>query len=368
MAFQRSEAQVMERIRRFLNLAESSTSESEREQALDSANKLMAKHAIDQAMLDMSRTSAEKRHPVSLKFEIFDRLFEWADLFGTVMQELARTNRCRTVFLANNTVIVVGMQEDVEWVQLLWMNVFFEFVSKINPSWKNNRTMGENVLAFKEAGYKWETIWTAYFKAVDGETIDKMPFYDAKKASYLMREYKKELVRVGREAVATQRHEAYRVSFSRAFTDRLSYRLELMRAANKKAEEETTGSTVALLDVSKLIDEEWYKHAPWERPITAEERQQMRDEANAREAARQKADEDFLASLSPAERKRVIHEREVDSRKQARQNESYWRQHDKKQERLRDDAGFNAGRAAADTVSLSRNKATSSGAKTALEG
>lgn len=355
MPIVRTEAQIMEKIRLLLDKASNTSHEQERESFLAAANAMMTRHAIDQAMLDNTRTTGEKRVATTMRFKLFDATFEWKDAFTTVMFELTRTNRCRMVFRGDDDIIVVGMQEDVEWTQMLWMNVFFEFVSKVNPSWKKERTMGQNVLAFKEAGWKWEEIWKAYYNAVGGETEDGLSYYDPKKASYLMREYKKELRSSGREAVATQRHGAYRASFVRAFADRISYRLEVMRAQNKIVEDETSGSAVALLDVSHLIDEEYYKHAPWDRPLTDEERVRLVEEANERSRRQQEADAEFLASLSPQERKTVLHEREKEKRRQARVNDAYWRERDKLQEKMNDTAGFMAGRTAADTVSLNRS-------------
>lgn len=365
MVYKRSEAQIMEKIRAALRIAERAEDGSpEQEAALRSANGLMTKHAIDQAKLDASRTIGEKRTPVQMTFPfvaVGDVSWEYLEQFRTLMARIARTNRCRVAIHpgAKYNVTVVGMQEDVEWTQLLWMQIFMEFVSKISPSWNLEKGIGENVADLKDAGYKWEAIWREGKRA--NPEMDDLESYDAGKARYLMREYKQFVAENPREVVGTNRHKAYRFSFVKAYTRRIASRLEQMEADSTEAVE-TSGSAVAMMDVRHRVDEEFYRVFPSHRPLT-------REELIAREAEQYAKDQAFLASLSPAQLKKVLHEREVQARKDERYAQSYWRKQDEHLARMDHSDGARAGRQAADNVNLSRHgQVPGTAARKAVEG
>lgn len=374
MVYKRSEAQIMERIRAALAIAENPAStEAEREAALRSANGMMTKHAIDQAMLDAARTVGERRVPTQVVFEMYESgsgVSEWNAYFRTIMHELARTNRCRCIirFGHKSNVTIVGMQEDVDWVQLLWMQIFLEFVSRVNPKWDNDRSEGANIMALKEAGFKWAEIWNMCKAANGGQMRGNPDSYNPQRCRWMIVEYKKEQQRTGREHVGTQRFEAYRTSFVAAFADRVNARLEQQREDEKEQTEATPGSALALTDVRDRVDEEFYRLFPSARPMTDEEllAYKRRVDEEARLAA--KKDAEFLASLSDKERKKVLDEREREKVRRAKDNDRYWRDQQRMQEKLYDHAGWAAGRTAADGVNLSRTKAADSGARTALEG
>jgi hypothetical protein len=358
MAYQRSEAQIMERIRNALNLADGSEGQ-EREAALREANRLMNKHAIDQAMLDAGRTTGERRVPTSMKFlfmGINDASWEWVEDFRTLLASIAQTNRCRAAVhagLYNYDVTLVGMQEDVEWSQLLWMRIFMEFVSKVNPEWDLKLDLGENVARFKESGKKWDEIWAAGKQAQPD--IDDNWIYDPQKCRYLMAAYKRFLrTNPDREQVGTQTFAAYRYSFVRAFVTTVSSRLEQMRADSQEQVDETSGSALALMDVSDRVDDAFYDMFPSLRPKTEEEMRQMRERLMREERERIEADRLFLASLSDSARRKVLDERAREERRSAAASEKYWREESKRQQRLNDGAGARAGRAAGQQVRIDR--------------
>jgi hypothetical protein len=321
----------------------------------------MTKYAIDMAVLDASRTIGEKRVPTSLRFKFIaagEAAWEYLENFRIIMSSVASTNRCRAVLHPDRDqydVTVVGMQEDVEWCQMLWMQIFLEFVSRVNPKWDHAQSIGENVARLKEAGRQWKTIWAIAKDAAP--EIDNLDEYDPKGASYLMRDYKRFLKdHPDRQQVGTQRFEAYRYSFVRAFAWTVASRLEQMR---NDSQEETTGSgsELALQDVGARVDEEFYTLFPSQRPRTEEELAEIRRRVEEREREDYRKDQEFLASLSPQAREKVLRERAEEALRRSRADDRYWRRQQERAERLHDDAGSQAGRAAASQVNLARGAA-----------
>lgn len=378
MPYERSEAKVMQQIRDLMAVADGAPEgDPEREVALRRANRLMVKHAIDQAVLDASRTAGEKRVPTSMRFQFMshtESAWEWIQHFRSLLGTIAQANRCRLAFHVGTTnwdVTLVGMQEDVEWCQMLWMRTFLEFSSRLYPQWVPGptRTIGHNVAVFKAAGYKWEEIWTVGKRAEP--SIDTNIAYDPKSCNYLMREYKKHLRMTGEEQVKTQSFEAYKYSFVQSYVITVSARVEQMVQDSKEVVDETSGSALALVDVSDRVDEEFYTLFPQFRPLTEEESRARRERWDREERARAAADQAFLASLSASERKTILDERAKEERRRARADNAYWRRESARQERLlSDSAGYNAGRAAGKAVDLSRGGPTvdAGAAAHALEG
>lgn len=359
-----TEQKVLQRVRDLLAKAnDPATSPAERELYLDEANKRINRHAIDMALLDASRTVGEKRKPTRKLIMLFDEHFEWGSQFMTVIMSMCETNRCRYAFHNGyRSITIVGMQEDVDWVEMLWLNVFFQFSAKISPRWDTDHSIAENIYNFKNAGYKWKDIWEIGNQNIPEGMPDGQPEFTPNKCKYMITGYKKTCKEKGTAEIGTQTFKAYKLTFTTHFTYEINRRLEEMRNANKKEQDATSGSEVALFDMSNLINEEFYRLFPTLSP----EARAARDELYRKEAAdAEAADAAYLASLSPAARKAVLDQRSREDAAAARRSDSYYRQQAKK--KTFDAAGAEAGRAAGATVDLTRSgKSTESGSRTEL--
>lgn len=357
------EQKIMDRIRALLAKAnDPASSPSEREQYLDEANRRMTRHAIDMAMLDATRTIGEKRKPTKKLITLFDYEFEWGSHFMSVIMSIAETNRCRYAFHNGyRSITIVGMQEDVDWVEMLWLNVFLNFSQKINPRWDATLSVADNIYNFKNAGYKWKDIWEIGFANL-GSMPDGNYDFIPNKCKYMITGYKKMCKEKGAEPVGTQTFAAYKLTFTHYFVGEINSRLEEMRAANKKQEDATPGSELALRDMSADINDFFYLLFPTMSPEARAKRDEIwrKEEEDA-----QKRDAEYLASLSPAARKAVLDKRMQEEAKQARLNDKYYREQAKK--RTYDAAGASAGAAAGKDVNLNRSgRETSSGSRTEL--
>jgi hypothetical protein len=356
----KDEQKIMDRIRMLLAKAnDPASSVSEREQYLDEANRRMAKHAIDQAMLDATRTPAEKRKPTKKNIKLYDESESWGPYFRSVVVAICSTNRCRFAWHHDDSITVVGMQEDVDWVEMLWLNTFLYFTTKINPRWDVGRPIEQNIFDFKHAGYKWSDIWDTGF-ANEGGMPDGGTKFVPNKCGYMKTMYHRECKRRGVEKVGTQTFDAYRLTFTDHFVWEVKKRLEAMADANKKVEDETSGSTVALFDMSKLIDEEFYLIFPQLHPEAKKKAQEL---ALKRVQDAEKADAEFLANMTPAARKEELSRRLKQEKEDAKAFNRYYRN----TKRTYDAAGASAGAQAGREVDLSsRKSAAPSGSRTEL--
>jgi hypothetical protein len=363
MTEQNVSERVLETIRRLLAKAnDPASSPNEREQFLDEANRRMTRHAIDMAMLDASRTIGEKRKPTKKLITLYDGNFEWGAHFMSVIMAIAETNRCRYAFHTGyRSITIVGMQDDVEWVEMLWMNVFFQFTSRIQPTWDTESSVADNIYTFKNAGYKWKDIWEIG-KHKLGSMPDGQSEFIPNKCKYMITGYKKTCVDRGTTPVGTQTFAAYKLTFTEYFTWEIKRRLEEMRAASKAEEDSTPGSAVALRDTSKDINDFFYLLFPTLSPegmAKRDEIMRMEDEAAERR------DAEYLASLSPAARKVILDKRKQEEARQARLNERYYRENSRK--RRFDAAGASAGEQAGRKVDLTRSgPQTGAGRRTEL--
>lgn len=354
---------IIEMVRRLLALAnDPATSPAEREQALDEANRRMNRHAIDQAMLDATRTIGEKRKPTKKLIVLFDNDSTWGSYFTSTIMQMCITNRCRYAFHSGyRQVTVVGMQDDVDWVEMLWLNVFLHFSSKIKPSWDIDQPVAVNIYNFKNAGYKWKDIWDIGDFKIPGGMPDGNDRFIPNKCKYMITGYKKMCEERGTAPIGTQTFEAYKLTFTQYYTAEVNTRLETMRAANEE-EAASSGGVVALRDMSEDILSEFYRLFPMLSPESIDARNEIwrKEEEDA-----EKRDAAYLASLTPAARKAVLDKRAQEEARQARLRDRWYRDQAKK--RTYDAAGATAGEAAGREVDLTRSgPATTSGSRTEL--
>lgn len=347
-----TEEKILERIQRMLERANHpNTPEPERELCLQRADKLMLEHAIDQALIDSRLNESDRRKPVVKRIHVFDSSSPYRSRFRTILREIGSTYRVRIALHPGGDATIVGYHDDVQWCEMLWLHIFREFVAKIDPRWELAKTFDQNVRALKEAGRKWADIWVMGSRHNEPMPCECPP----KDGGYLIRAYRRQCKADGVEPnVRTQRHDAYRLSFTEAFTDRICARLEASRHAAKE-DVASSGAELVLANASVVIDEVFYTTFPDLRPESPEE---MRARQEAERAQREREQEQraaWLASLSDERRQQVLEEEERERRRKAAADERWWRNYEKEQAKKYDGDGSRAGRAAADEVRIDRS-------------
>lgn len=318
-----AEEKLLERIRGLLAKAESTTFEGEREALLAKAQQLMDQHRIDMAMLDQSKGTGS-REPVEVRLKL--GFTEWMQIKYSILYYIGEHCGVRVVWGGGAEGIMVGMQDDIDMVELLYTIAALEFDSKIDPVWDREKSFDANVYALHGAGRKWVDIaQTANRNGGNPRTGQPGSTTDG---SWLKAAYRRECARLGHEPRRqTQRHEAYRESFANSFLGTIVQRLRKMR---DDADEQRGGSIdllPAVMSVKDKVNAKFWKLFPHLHPDEIERRHR---ESREREKKR-------WESLSPEQQAKEQRER----LKPVKAGRSTY-----------DEAGWKAGHSAAQRVDL----------------
>jgi len=367
---------ILDRVRALLAIAEHpNTPSHEADTALTQANRLMAKHAIEEATARAAQTREERRAVERKMFRIHEG--DYSEFLGSmraILSGICKHNRVQLVITSSYDTELFGMHDDIVWVEQQYMQIYFEFLRKLQPKWDESIGYDANIYNFKVAGYPWSQIdsiaqqnghasresmkterWT---HRITGEEMSNT--YPTGYYHKLLGAYKRHMRVIGDTTpVATQTHSQYRRDFSDGFTSRIRARLEKMAA--DAAGEVDESAAVVLYDMSQEIKEEVYAAHPDLHPD--EVRKEMREYQQAREeraAAERQARETMLNRMTDKQRAAFLDkERREEEREEARQ-ERYWR---KQAQKNRDYAGQVAGQRAASAVSLDRNAGSTEAAR-----
>lgn len=393
------EEKILDRVRALLAIADHpNTPPAEADTALNMANSLMSRHAIDEALARAAQSKSSRRAPTKRAIKLARDTQGGSSLWSslrTILHYIAETNRCKMVHVRwSDDPMIYGMTEDVEWVEMLYTQVYFSLVSKINPRWDESKGYDENVYNFKVAGFKWAKIdevsrqhggpdarvWEESRGQVrrDEETGEWIPRYnyfgrsdehrnvqvlseenevgaygsyeipvEGKIRGTMITAYRRHAKKIGdTNPVATQSFQAYRDSFVEAFQSRLVIRLRDQAASNSQ-DAATHGAEVALRDSMEDILKAMFE----DHPELSPEAREARDRAIREQAAREAAEEARrVAAMTPRQRAEYYDKREREARRQARANAKYWDEQDRKMDR----SAHARGRSAADSVQLSR--------------
>lgn len=355
----------LRRARALLERAEHpNTPPAEAEAAYAQANKLMLKHAFNEALLRASLTESERRKPVRIDIEYYESsMYEFSSYLRTILEGISRANRCRHV-VVEGKMAIIGFQDDVSWVETLFTTTYYAFLSQMKPSWKPEIGYDANVYNFKVSGYKWKQINQIAIKAGQPDMENKKVHTRYSYDTHQMEEvevgtgfYHKMLAAYRRHAkvigdttpVATQNFEAYRLSYAQEFSRRINARLEQMVEDNKK-ETESSGMELVLFDIMAAVNEFFWGQFPNLSPTEMEARAKARREQEEREAEARRL---MLEGMTPAQRKRFIEDEQKEERRKAREYDRWYRDHYRT---IRyDNTGGARGAAAADEVRLSRS-------------
>jgi hypothetical protein len=340
---------IMDRVRALLAIAEHpNTGAHEADTALTQANRLIQKHALDEAILRASQSTAERRAVVDRSILLAAGDSEFLPVLRTIAWGIAEYNRCKAVILETvygvpKEVRVFGMDEDVRWVEMLYTTVHFQFLSRINPKWDPSLGFDQNVYNFKVAGFKWATIDDVAVR--NGEPTAKKD--DGSISSKLISAYRRHMKKIGdTNPISTQNGAAFREQFGRAFMLRFLDRIAAWAAESDSDRDSTPGAAVALVSLAEEVNDAFFAAYPELRPeVRAAANALRREEIAAARAA-------LLESMTPSERAKFL-ERE--------QREQRFRKPGKRSKP--DSAAERAGAAAADGISLDRVAGRADGSK-----
>lgn len=391
-----SDEKIIDRVAKLLAIAEHpNTPAPEAEVALLQANKLMAKHAIDEAIARQSQTVGQRRALASAKITIGGGSFR--GYLTTVITYCADANRLTTALIGGQA-HVFGAAEDVAWVEMLYSMIHLQFLSKIDPKWDPAKSYEENVYAFKVAGFKWldinaeamkhggpdTRIWeqtrgSVYRDDSEGEflpweatrswghrvyefrNVEVQQTYGSgelsayatweeptnKMTARLKAAYKRWAAFIGDDSpVTTQSHSAYRRSYAEAFANTMAIRFLDMKAANEAEMDTIPGAALALRDVTEEARQMMWDEYPSLSPEEIARRKRERYEQQQREDAAYQAK---LDAMTPKAREEFLAK---EARKEQRQTAAYLRERDR-QPRA-DQGARKRGASVANSIDLTR--------------
>lgn len=328
----RSEERILERVRLLLARADHpNTPAPEAELALERANMMMVKHAIDEAILRSKQSESERKKPTSITISLGkDGVGEFWPMLRTILTEIARANRCSAVIGVgggyNNEVF--GFSEDVSWVEMLYTSIYFHFISKVNPKWDTAKDYDENVYNFKVAGYKWYDINNVSMRnggpdaRIMEESWTGMMRPTMKIKSSMITAYKRHAKKIGdNNLVATGSHDEFRRQFSESYKSTVCYRLRRQAREASNEAERSEGGVVALRDVTQAVNEALWARYPH---LSPEGQEKAVERVRASQERERKEREDMLNAMTEHQRAVFLEKEERQARAQAKRNERYW--------------------------------------------
>ncbi len=380
-----TDEKILDRVAKLLAIAEHpNTPGPEADVALMQANKLIAKHAIEETLIRQHQTVGERRALVNKQI-VVGAGSGFSSTLRTVLHYAADANRVSVAFLSTGSVVLFGADEDVAWVEMLFNMIKLQFLLKIDPKWDDSKSYDENVYNLKVAGTSWKDInaesvkhgsrdarkWTQTAGYLDRET--EKPYYqreyrnvqvtkrneesgavfgiweapEEKLSGILIAAYKRWAANVGDDSpVTTQNPRAYKRSYADAFSSRMAMRFLDMKKANEAEMDTIPGAAVAIRDLKAEAKQAMWDMFPDLSPEAAEARRCAMYEQQQREDAEYQAK---LDAMTPKQREAFL---EKEERQNRRQNEAYRKS---LQKGPRADMGARRrGESAANSVDLSR--------------
>lgn len=345
------EEKILDRVQKLLNIAEHpNTPAPEAEVALEQANRLITKHAIDEAMFRMTQTTEERRAPEKRTIVLAQGgTGRYIHALRTILQKMAKTYRCTLAMDAyDSKADVYGAAEDVAWVEMLYTSVYFQLLSKINPKWDTSKGYDENVYNFKVAGFKWSEIdakarengeadarvweasrklkrmedgtfssyWTEQIEKGEAKLVSELednwvaisqPVYPVKIKGSMIGAYRRHAKLIGdNHPVSTQSHQVYKLSFVEGFKTTMWNRLNEFWLQSQGDMDTIPGAALALVSMDDAIKNMMYSEHPEIDPEEIERRRlaALQERAEMLEKMGPKAAAKFLENEEREYRKR----------------------------------------------------------------
>lgn len=291
-----AEEKILERVRKLIDKANSTTFEAEKQAFFDKAESLMQAHEIEQAELDAHRPKNEQRPIVSRTVNVGD--YNWWNHKYRLLVVFAQHRKVRLAQTPRYDFVIVGYEADLDFVELLWTTTVLDFSSKMQPGWQKDRAgtaranFDANVYALKEAGFKWVQIAMEANRNGGNPHTGQPCGTGQGQGGPLISAYRRECKRLGVEPTKhTQRHDAYRDSFADSYVATINNRLYMMRLHAEEESGVVASNLPAVRSAEDRVNEEFWRLFPLYHP---DEVKRRAEEQRAKEAAR-------LGSMTPEE-------------------------------------------------------------------
>ena len=153
---------TLSKIHKLLNLAGNNLFSEEAQAARAKADQLMQQYRVEQWELQYLGDVREVEEPVLKTIQMpdwqyggVDQHYELLSHLRTIFYVTARHAQCEH-YLTLQDSSLVGYPADVRYAEMLYTYLFTQMMVKVRPTYDTNLSFEENVVKFKEAGYKWK--------------------------------------------------------------------------------------------------------------------------------------------------------------------------------------------------------------------
>lgn len=163
---------ILQRVQKLVDKAWSTTFPAERDSLLAKADALMLRYSIGRYMLlDPQRSSTaapiQGQSPECREMWYFgekvasSRVIDDYDIIGDIANlfyRLAQHFHCRVGYYGWSSSKVVGYPADLDFLDMMFLSLKLHLLGKIDPKVSSDLSWKENLVALKQAGFKWEDI------------------------------------------------------------------------------------------------------------------------------------------------------------------------------------------------------------------
>lgn len=276
---------IMRKVTALLAKADSTTFSEERDSLVKKADELMTIYAINSFELEFGKPKSERR-----KAELREINYgsvgnsELDAVLSDIFYAMAEHVRCKLGWYGWRSSKVVGYPEDLDWLEMLFLNVRLHLATQLEPKPDRNLRFVDNVAMLKEAGLKWERIYAMLWPVFPDEfpQSHKIKKYDYERNEYVTLEvptppegFWERKIGVKFTKIYTDHCKAedrertysnpdvYRRNFTQAYGAHIVKRLREMDAANREA---TSGKELVLQSMADDLLEALYDFFPEKRP------------------------------------------------------------------------------------------------------
>lgn len=270
---------ILKRVAGLLAKAESSEYGPERDAFREKAEALMMQHAISEAQVAASKGQDVRAHVIKKRVNVAPAQSAFRDALISMMSSVALNNRCKVAFwnLTEKVSLPVdallfGMESDVEFVEMLFMNLRLQMSQEMEPEYDDSLTLEDNVYEMRNAGLKWNRLEKKCGLGPNGPA---------------MRAYKRACEERGEEPRKRINPRTVQRNFAEGYVRRVDIRL----SENRRRREEDNEVGAALVPVRDAVAEEFSKGTS--RTRRSATRQSGRSDMNSRmrgDAAGKRAD------------------------------------------------------------------------------
>jgi len=261
-------------IRDLLARAASTEYEAERELCLAKADELQTKFQVEEwELAHAGDKSASSRTPIRRdmdcswfmdenKYAIRSAL--WS-LFLNCCEHVRCVAANKHADFRAKTIPVFGLEDDIDYLDMLFTNLFLQMMSKLRPKYDPDKSLGFNVYNAKEAGmtYKDIAIWAGHPEWIKIKGYGKRGKPQYEYDGIMIRSMRKFAKENGLSTHQEVNLENYLEDYCSGFTSSVILKLQAMR---EDQGQDSGGMAIAIRDMYDVAREAMFTDFPDQRP------------------------------------------------------------------------------------------------------